>query len=79
MIIRINYYFQKKEKYIKKSITKDLMKQENQTKKIDYYDLIFITERKNRKTKSKGIYQQILIGFLMEETMLLNLLKTMVQ
>ena len=30
------------------------------------------------KIKSKGIRQQILIGFLMEEMMLLNLLKTMV-
>ena len=44
MIIRINYEFQKKDKYLKISIAKDLIKQKNQTKKL------IITESKNKKT-----------------------------
>ena len=34
MIMKINHKFQKKEKYLKISITKDLIKQKNQLKKL---------------------------------------------
>ena len=48
--MKINYQFQKENNYLRISITKNLMKQKNQTKKINHDDSEFITDSKNIKT-----------------------------
>ena len=50
IIIKMNYCFQRKSKYLRIFIIKDLIEQKNQLKKVNYADLNFIVKSRGGET-----------------------------